>query len=113
MGAPPPAAMHGVGMGPPPPMGPGMPPPPTGMGAMPTGGAANSTKQAADTAILALRELSSVIPQLGPQTSAFIDQIKAAVSVPAPAAPSSAPVIPGAPPPEMSNLDDSGSPGSM
>jgi len=116
MGAPPsgpnPAA-HGVGMGPPPGMGPGMPPPPTGIGAMPIGaGAGDSKKAAADQAILDLRELTSHFPALGPMLSSTIDAIKAASSTPtAPAPPAGGPTLPGTPSPEPVSLEDSGSPG--
>lgn len=113
IGAPPNPAAHGVGMGAPPGMGPGMPPPPTGVGAMPIGpGTGNSKKAAADQAILDLRELGSHFPALQQMLSATIDAIKAASSTPAPPAPpAGGPAVPGAPPPEPVSLEDSGSPG--
>jgi transcription elongation regulator 1 len=108
-----PSAALGAGMGAPPNLGPGMPPPPTGVGAMSSGDPSTSKKVAADSAVLALRELSGQIPALAPAINMLVDQIKAASAAPAPQAPPTSPMIPGAPPPAQSSLDLSGSPGGM
>ena len=107
-----PSAALGAGMGAPPDM-PGLPPPPTGIGGMSQGDPSTSKKVAADTAVLALRELSGQIPALAPAINMLVDQIKAAAAAPAPQAPPTAPTMPGAPPPAKSSLDLSGSPGPM
>ncbi len=107
-----PSAALGAGMGAPPAL-PGLPPPPTGVGPMSSGDPSTSKKVAADTAVMALRELAGQVPSLMPQITMLVDQIKAAVAAPAPQAPPTAPTIPGAPPPAKSSLDLSGSPGGM
>jgi hypothetical protein len=108
-----PSAALGAGMGAPPNLGPGMPPPPTGVGAMSSGDPSTARKTSADTALLALRELTAQIPSLGPAISQLIDQIKMTVTAPTPTAPPTAAAIPGQPQPASSSLDLSGSPGGM
>jgi hypothetical protein len=112
MGAPP--AVHGAGLGAPPPM-PGLPPPPTGIGAMPTGDPSTNSRAAADQAILALREASSHYPSLKPMLDATIDGLKQAATAgsDAPKAPPTAPSIPGGPEPATTDLSESGGPGPM
>jgi hypothetical protein len=75
IGPPPQAAALGAGLGAPPKM-PGVPPPPTGAGAMPTGDPSTDKKEAADNAVMSLREVKGHYPSLGAQVDTMIDQIK-------------------------------------
>lgn len=83
LGPPPPGAAQGVGMGMPPKM-PGMPPPPTGAGAMPTGDPSTDKKEAADNAVIALREVMGHYPSLANTINPVIDQIKTVAKAPSP-----------------------------
>ncbi len=112
VGAPPGAAL-GVGMGKPPVM-PGLPPPPTNKGAMPTGDPSTNKKEAADNAILALREVKGHYPSLAQVVDGAIDQIKSAAKPPSPTkAGLGAPIPPGSPTPDADPTAMSGSPGGF
>jgi hypothetical protein len=87
---------------------PGLPPPPTGVGAIPTGDPSSDPKEAADNAVLALRDLMGHFPSLKPTIDGAIDQIKSAAKNankgPAPSAP---------PPPDDDPLSKSGTTGGF
>lgn len=109
----PPGAALGVGQGAPPAM-PGLPPPPTGKGAMPTGDPSTNKKEAADNAILSLRELKGHYPSLGQTLDQAIDQIKSAAKSAAPAkAALGTPTTPGQPPADDTSTMQSGGPGGF
>ncbi len=112
LGAPPGAAL-GINAGAPPKM-PGMIPPPTGKGAIPTGDPSTTKKEAADNAILALREMKGHYPSLATSADSMIDQIKSsskASSAPKPGL--GDPIPPGAPPADTSSTSQSGTPGGF
>jgi hypothetical protein len=111
---PPPGAALGAGLGTPPKM-PGLPPPPTGAGGIPTGDPSTNKKEAADNAVLALRELKGHYPSLQGQLDTMIDGIKSAAKAPGKSNPGlGAPAPPGeAPPAETPPTDLSGSKGGF
>lgn len=112
VGAPPGAAL-GIGLGQPPKM-PGLPPPPSMTGAMPTGDPSTNKKEAADNAILALREVKGHYPNLAQAVDSTIDQIKSAAKTPAPSkAGLGAPIPPGSPTPDADPTGMSGTPGGF
>jgi hypothetical protein len=111
---PPPAAVQGIDMGKPPVM-PNMPPPPTGVGAMPVGDPSTTKKAAADSAILALRELKGHYPNLGGMVDSTIDAIKASAkgAAPKPGGAIGEPAALGTPPPATPATPLSGAPGAL
>jgi len=108
-------ASHGVDLGAPPEFD-GQLPKPTGVGAVPTGTPGTTAKGAADECILALRTCMGYYPSLKDQLEQTITAIKGAASgkksgPPAPPLGQAAP--PGAPTPEVTPTELSGSPGSV
>jgi hypothetical protein len=93
---------------------PGAIPPPTMTGAMPTGDPSTNKKEAADNAILSLRELKGHYPSLSQTVDQAIDQIKsAAKSTPPPKPGLGSPTPPGAPPADTSPTGLSGTTGGF
>lgn len=110
--APPSPASLGVGT---PPSLPGLPPAPTGRGPIPTGGAGGTRLTAAGDFIASARNLMGFIPEMSPELTAIISQVKEKTKKDAQAQGPAIgqPGVPGSAQLDGSAVLDSGSPGAM